>query len=119
MAQPTYPPPKPDAGSETPAALRQHTQEIARAVIGLYGGKINAVSADFTLTANTVTSVFTDARLTQQGVALFDPLTANAAAALAAGTLFAATAGRNAGSWSITHANNAQTDRTFRVLIVG
>ena len=40
-----------------------------------------------------------------------------AAGALA--TTYATKANRNNGSWVFTHANNAQTDKTFRYAIVG
>lgn len=43
----------------------------------------------------------------------FDPLTANAAAELAAGTMYVLEANRALRQFTITHANNAQTDRTF------
>ena len=83
-------------------------------------GKINALGErTFTLTANAATSTLTDERLTSDGVVFFDPLTANAAAELAAGTLYVLSASRNNGAWTVTHANNAQTDRDFRILMIG
>lgn len=83
-------------------------------------GKLNALGAqDFTLTANAAASTLTDERLTVNSVVFFDPLTANAAAEEAAGTRYTLTADRLNGSWTVTHANNAQTDRTYRVLIIG
>ena len=83
-------------------------------------GKINALGErTFTLTANAATSTLTDERLTSDGVVIYDPLTANAAAELAAGTLYVLSANRNNGAWTVTHANNAQTDRDFRILMIG
>lgn len=77
--------------------------------------------SEVTLTANTATTVVTNAReaVTPDSVLRFDPLTANAAAELAAGTMYVLTANRLAGSFTITHANNAQTDRTFRWIAAG
>ena len=83
-------------------------------------GKINAIGErTFTLTADAATSTLTDERLTSDGVVFFDPLTANAAAELAAGTLYVLSANRNNGAWTVTHANNVQTDRDFRILMIG
>ena len=64
-------------------------------------------------------TVITDPRLTWSGVCAFDPLTANAAAELAAGTLFVTDDGRANGSWTVSHASNEQTDRSFRMLLIG
>lgn len=83
-------------------------------------GKINAIGErTFTLTANAATTTLTDERLTSDGVVFFDPLTANAAVENAAGTLYVLSANRNNGAWTVTHANNAQTDRDLRILIIG
>ena len=83
-------------------------------------GKLNALGErTFTLTANTATTTLTDERLTSDGWWDPDPLTANAAAEKAAGTIYALSADRNNGAWTITHANNTQTDRDFRILIIG
>lgn len=81
-------------------------------------GKIECVT-EITLTANAGTTALSDIRLSNQSVLTFDPKTANAAAELAAGTLYVLTANRGNASWTITHANNAQTDRTFQVSIIG
>jgi hypothetical protein len=90
------------------------------AVNSLLQGKINAVST-VTLTANVATTTMTDARISSRSFISFQPTTANAAAALA--TLY--TSGQTGGTGTVTgsvvinHANNAQTDRTFNVLIIG
>ncbi len=115
---PTYRPPPPDAGSDDGAAVRRHSREVAGAAALAMQGKINAVTS-VTLTASVTTTVFTDPRLTINSAVLFDPTTANAAAELAAGTLYALTANRNNGAWTLTHANAGSTDRTFKVLIIG
>jgi hypothetical protein len=115
---PTYRPPPPDAGSDDGAAVRRHSREVAAAAAIAMQGKINAVTS-VTLTANVTTTVITDPRLTINSFVGFDPTTANAAAELAAGTIYALTANRNNASWTLTHANAATTDRTFKVLIIG
>lgn len=81
-------------------------------------GKLDCVN-ELTLTANSGTTTFQDYRLSAQSVVIFDPKTANAAAELYGGTMYVLTANRGSQSWTITHANNAQTDRTFQVAILG
>jgi hypothetical protein len=70
-----------------------------------------------TLTANAASTTVTDERISYYSGFVFDPMTANAAAALA--TTYVTQANRRTGSCVITHANNAQTDRTFRMLVLG
>jgi hypothetical protein len=72
-----------------------------------------------TLTANVASTTVTDERLSYYSAVVFDPMTANAAAELAAGTLYVTQTNRGTGSWVLTHANNAQTDRTYRMAIIG
>lgn len=81
-------------------------------------GKMDAVT-ELTLTANAATSTLAWKGLSPQSVVLFDPKTANAAAELAAGTMYVLTANRGNDTWTVTHANNAQADRTFQVAIIG
>jgi hypothetical protein len=80
-------------------------------------GKIDAVST-FTLTANAASSVLNFKGLSPQSVVIFDPKTANAATELYGGTMYALTANRGNDQWTVTHANNAQADRTFQVLVM-
>lgn len=65
-----------------------------------------------TLTANAATTTLTDVRLTASSVITLMPTTANASAEIGAGTIYIGTTA--IGSATITHANNAQADRTFR-----
>ena len=81
-------------------------------------GKLDCVTT-LTLTANAATTTFNYIRLSPQSVVTFDPKTANAAAELAAGTMYVLTANRGNKVWTITNANNAQTDRTFAVSVIG
>ena len=93
-------------------------QVIINVVNRINKGKINCTRT-FTLTENAATSTLTDNRLVFDSVVVLDPMTANAAAELAAGTMYALEATRNNESWVFTHANNAQTDRKFAVAIIG
>lgn len=85
-------------------------------------GKLNAM-AEITLTAGAASTAYVQA--TTQGIEKIGPdsfiwpmpLTANAAAELAAGTLYV-TAQAN-GAVTFAHANAGSVDRTFRLLIIG
>ena len=68
-----------------------------------------------TLTANAASTTLTDDRITASSVISLMPTTANAAAALA--TSYVGT--RAIGSATITHANNAQADKTFAYIVTG
>lgn len=76
-------------------------------------GKTNN-TGEVTLTANAASTPVTEKLCTENSVVLLQPLTANAAAAL--GTTYI-TAG--AGTFTITHANNSQVDKSFKYVIIG
>ena len=94
----------------------EHRRKLAKGVNLVGKGKMNAVTT-LTLTANVASTTLTDARITPQSFIGFQPLTSNAAAALS--TTYITTTNQTNGSAVITHANNAQTDRDFRILIIG
>ncbi len=98
----------------------EHRRRLAQAINILNQGKMNAVTT-LTLNANATTTTLTDARITQNSFLGFMPITANAAAALSG--LFVASRmaanGTANGTATLTHTNNAQTDKTFTVLIIG
>lgn len=95
---------------------RIHRRQLADAINRILGGKLNAV-AEITLSVSSSTTTFIDQRLTVESWLGFDPMTASAAAEL--GTLHARAADRNNAQWILTHTNSGQTDRIFKVLIVG
>jgi len=92
--------------------------KLARRVNELLQGKLNPGGL-FTLTASVGSSTLTDSRISVESTVALTPTTANAAAEIGNGTLYLSETGRVNGSIVITHANNAQTDRTFRVSILG
>ena len=102
--------------------ILRHLHELARAVNLLGEGKSGNVIT-VTLTANSATT----AVVSQAGVRLgkdtafyFFPMTANAQAELASpGPPYATTSNFVPGQITLNHANNANADRTFRVLVVG
>lgn len=99
---------------------KEHRRRLARSINSVLQGKLNAVST-VTLTANSATTTLTDDRITPNSFIGFMPTTANAAAALT--NLYVSnrisTNGTTIGNATLTHANNAQTDRTFTILIIG
>jgi hypothetical protein len=77
-------------------------------------GKLNNTGT-VTLTANSTTSTLTDPRIGINSVISFMPTTSNAAGAL--GGLYVSA--RGDGTATLTHANNAQADRSFAYTITG
>lgn len=85
-----------------------HRLLIAETINQILKGRANNVGA-FTITANATTTQVSDNLFESAMVPVFVPTTANAAAALSTTYVSA----RANGSFTVTHANNAQTDRTF------
>lgn len=97
---------------------RLHRTQIANAVNRTLGGKLNN-TGDMTLAANSSATILKDKRLSAKSAILFEPMTANAAAEMAAGTMYITAANRRNEAFTITHSNAASTDRTFRYAILG
>ena len=96
----------------------QHRRQLAQSNSLLMFGKSNNV-LDVTLTASAASSTVTDARLGVHTSCLFMPSSANAAAEIGNGTLYVSSTGRVNGSVVVTNANNSQSDRTFKMVLVG
>jgi hypothetical protein len=94
----------------------QWKRSIASWVLEANQGHIQNTGS-VTLTDNVASTTVSDARAGANSFIGFMPTTANAAAELGGGTLYVATQGKQ--TFTITHANNAQTDRTFRYCILG
>lgn len=102
-----------------PSIGRQSKEDhVVHTVNRINRGKINA-TVDVTLTASTTSTGVVDDRIATSSAIIFDPMTASAAAELAAGTCYIAEVDRNNGGCTITHANAISIDRTFRLLIIG
>ena len=79
-------------------------------------GKLNnSTNGTVTLTANAASTTLTDPLITPVSVIPIHPTTANAAGALA--TTYVSS--QTNGSAVLTHANNAQADKTFRYVVLG
>lgn len=98
------------------ALARAEPQEMREKVNELLRGKLNTVE-EITLTANQASTTITDELVSPNSHISLEATTANAAAEKAAGTMWVSTYGD--GTYTVTHANNAQADRTFRVNVTG
>lgn len=99
-----------------PAATERDLYKIVRGIRDLFEGRSNAVGS-FTLAANTASTTVAAPNCGAGCTVLAFPQTANAAAELGNGTIYIGTV--NNGSFVVTHANNAQTDRVFRYAALG
>ena len=88
---------------------------IVTAINQIIEGRSNAAGT-VTLDPNVASTAVSDAIFSEDAVPLLFPQTANAAAELGAGTMYAAVTD---GTLTVTHANNTQTDRTFSYLVIG
>lgn len=94
--------------------LNATPRDVIQAVNELVRGRSNA-NGTVTLTPNAATTVIAKATIGPDAAVALSPMTANAAAALATTYVSAVAAGQA----TLTHANNAQTDRTFRYTVIG
>lgn len=87
---------------------REHRRKIALALNGVLRGQLNNLGS-VTLTASSTTSAVRNPNVSAGSKIFLFPTTANAATALA--TTYKSAA--EEGLITLTHASNAQTDRTF------
>ncbi len=106
---PGYPPVAPWLPDE-----KQHRRDIARTLNNVLQGKQNVTLA-VTLTANAASTTITDARIGVSTTVFLMPLTANAAAEL--GSVWFDT--QLTGSIVAHHTNSANTDMSYRLLLIG
>ena len=91
-------------------------RQTAQAVNLLIDGKFNSTGT-VTLTASAASTVVTDYRAGPDSVIVFTPTTPNAAAEQGGGTMYLSARAKQ--GFTITHANNSQTDRTFLYIVIG
>jgi hypothetical protein len=100
-----------------PAQGEKNLSVIIQAIQDLYAGRNNAFG-EFTLdVAPATTTVVRSPNSGPQSIPLLTPLTANAAAAVGAGTVYISD--RGAGEFTVTHSSSAQNDRTFGYFTAG
>jgi hypothetical protein len=100
--------------TQQPGSIQHWAYVLARAVNALIQGRASNVGS-CTLTAGSASTVVTNNLFQSAMVPVFVPTTANAAGALATTYVSA----RANGSFTLTHANNAEVDRTFLYLFWG
>lgn len=98
------------------AASERRVRQVVDVVNRVLVGQLNC-TLSLTLTADASSTTLVDARIGVVSALLFCPLSANAAAELAGGTLYVSS--QNNGEATLAHANNSQADRDFRVVIIG
>jgi hypothetical protein len=101
----------------TATVLQREEKELSKivgAIQELTKGRSNATGT-VTLTANAASTAVTAMNCGSASYPFLIPLTANAAAALATTYVSAI----NNGSFTLTHANNAQVDKTFGFVCLG
>lgn len=91
-------------------------RQTAQAVNLLIDGKFNSTGT-VTLTASAASTSVTDYRAGPDSVIVFTPTTANAAAEQGGGTMYLSARAKQ--GFTLTHANNSQTDRTFLYIVIG
>ena len=82
----------------------------------LIEGRSNAVGPTVTLTAGATSTTVSKTTINANAAVFLFPTTANAATALATTYALIMSGG---GAFTVTHANNAQTDRTFYYAVLG
>lgn len=102
------------------ANVPEWCRRIARVLNDAMNGKTNNTDT-ITLTANAATSTVTLAtgRIGENTIILFMPTTAHAATEFGAGSLYVSARDVLNNTFTITHANNAQTDRVFNFVLIG
>jgi hypothetical protein len=100
---------------QTPQPSERDPAVIVRTVIELCKGHSNAIGS-VTLAANATTTTVPAPTCSETSIPQLTPQTPHAAAEIGNGTLYV-TAGREA--FTINHANNSQTDRTFGWYVAG
>lgn len=97
-----------------PGSIEAAWHVLRVAYSNLLAGKTNNTGS-VTLTANATSTTLTDTRIGGSSIILFSPATANAATATA--NLYVSAVGD--GTATLTHSNNAQTDRVFNYAVIG
>lgn len=89
---------------------------IIRHINQIVLGNLNNTDS-VTLDENSATTTVKNSRVSASSYIDFMPTTANAASEISAGSMYVSS--QTNGEFTITHANNAQADRTFRYTHIG
>jgi hypothetical protein len=99
-----------------PSPSEKDVYKLSRAIRELFEGRSNAVGS-CTLTANVASTIVKAANCGAGSAVLLTPTSAHAATEVGNGTIYVSAVA--SGSFTIVHANNAQTDRTFLYAALG
>lgn len=99
-----------------PAITEKDPTRINQAIRDLFMGRSNAVGT-VTLTASATTTVVAALNIGASSRVFLMPTTANAAADFASGSLYISAVA--SGTFTITHPNDADTDKTFFWVALG
>lgn len=91
-------------------------KDLIRIINNIMRGKTNN-RGETTLTANSATTAILDENVGGESIIILMPLTANAATEIANGTIYVSSQGKK--TFTLTHADNAQTNRNFRYAVIG
>ena len=94
--------------------MGSNPREVAEVVNNAVNGKTNNTGT-VTLAASSTTTTLNDKRLGGGSVIVFMPTTSNASAGIT--SLYVSAQGKQTAT--LTHANNGQTDRTYKYIIIG
>lgn len=99
-----------------PAITETSLPSIIRSIRDLFAGRSNAVGI-VTLRTGQTTTVVTALNVGAGTRPVLMPTTANAAAEFGNGTIYVSSVGQ--GTFTITHASNANADKTFNWIALG
>ena len=91
-------------------------RDISEVVNNILDGNTNN-KGSVTLTASATSTAVTDLRAGPESVVVLMPTTANASAEVGAGTIYVSARAKQ--TFTLTHAYNGQTDRTYKYAIIG
>lgn len=99
-----------------PQITETNLRRLAQSIRELWEGRSHAYGT-FTLDDGETSTIVTAPNCSPTSEVLFSPKTADAAAEIAAGGMYVSSRGQ--GEFTVTHANDASTTRTFAYRIVG
>lgn len=99
-----------------PAVTETSVPRLTQAIRDLFSGRSNAVGT-VTLTANAASTIVAALNVGKDSKVFLMPTTANGSAEFGNGTIRISSVG--AGTFTITHANNANADKTFYWVALG
>ena len=97
-----------------PAPQTTDLRTIVEAIRNIFRLRLDA-AGEVTLAINVATTVVADLRVGINSGIVLMPVTANAAVEV--GTIYVSSTGSE--TFTLTHANNATADRTFRYIVMG